>query len=348
MPVSQTAPPAEPAPSRPHIPQLDGLRGIAILMVFVFHAFKANLLWMGVDLFFVLSGFLITGILLKEKSRRFGAYIGAFYARRARRILPAYGVMLLISAAIFGVAWLRYWYVYLGAMNLLVQFGIPHLDVHPLWSLAVEEQFYLLWPLAVFTLSRRRLLVLAWSLLVLAPILRLICTPLFATGYAIYMLLPFRMDTLAAGALMAIYWPDLQKRIQSEPATRTVVVRRCCAVFAAGLALALISNGFGIKPNSVSPLGDTALLEASVAICWAMFVLALIGVGKTFLSSWPMAKLGMISYSFYLFHQIGLYLAPHHNGIIGFILTVIYSAVMWVLIEGPILNRRRKPAPAPA
>ena len=110
------------AKSGSRITQLDGLRAIAIAAVFIHHAFEVKLLWMGVDLFFVLSGFLITGILFNQKNRAFGKYIGGFYQRRAKRILPAYVVVLIITAIIFGIGWLRYWYLYIGAMNFMVPF----------------------------------------------------------------------------------------------------------------------------------------------------------------------------------------------------------------------------------
>ena len=90
------------------IPQLDGVRALAITSVFIHHAFNIKLLWMGVDLFFVLSGFLITGILLKSRKKSFGRYIGAFYERRARRILPPYLVVMVITTAFLDTWWMRH------------------------------------------------------------------------------------------------------------------------------------------------------------------------------------------------------------------------------------------------
>src|SRR6476620_290798 len=98
--------------ARPHgrIVQLDGVRAVAVLAVFMNHAFGVSL-WMGVDLFFVLSGFLITGILLDRKSRN-QSYFGYFYARRARRILPPYVLLLILSSLLFGLGWLKQWWWY--------------------------------------------------------------------------------------------------------------------------------------------------------------------------------------------------------------------------------------------
>jgi len=326
---------------RQRITQLDGLRGVAILMVFIFHAFHANLLWMGVDLFFVLSGFLITGILLDGKSKPFGAYIGGFYRRRARRILPAYIVALVIAAALFGVGWLSYWYLYLGAMNLVIPLGLTSLTVLPLWSLAVEEQFYLIWPVAVYFLSRRHIAILAVSLLLLAPVLRFIFTPHFISPYSIYMLLPFRMDTLAAGALIAIVWPEIQDRMQKHSELRVRIVIFWSCGFAIALIAALVLNSLGYKPNSGSRIGNTVLLEATLAITTSLFVLTLLGVGKSSLSSRPMVKLGRISYSIYLIHLTALAIAPNNNVVIAAIGSVIYASAMWAFVEEPILNSRR-------
>lgn len=320
------------------------------MLVFVYHAFRANLLWMGVDLFFVLSGFLITSILLNEKNKPFGQYIGDFYARRVRRIVPAYVVILVICAFIFGLGWLRYWYLYLGAMNLVIPMHLPYLEVLPLWSLAVEEQFYLLWPLAVFLLSRRQLTGLAVLVLVAAPALRFVCTPLFSSHYAIYMLSPFRMDTLAAGALVAICWPKLRGKLHSDPLFRSRLKVAGSVLFFTGLVTALVLNGRGLTPTMGSRVGNTFLLEATLGITGGMFFLALLGVGQKFLSSWPLVKLGRISYSIYLFHLTALYLAPKNNGFIAFAMSIAYATAMWFLVESPILSHgkktRRTPQPA--
>ena len=333
----------EPTPqARPHIAQLDGLRGIAILMVFVFHAFKANLFWMGVDLFFVLSGFLITGILLNEKDRPFGNYIGRFYARRVRRIAPAYLVVLVVTAVIFGTGFLHYWYLYIGGMNFLIPLDLPYLKTLPLWSLAVEEQFYLLWPLAVFFLSRKHLMQLAIILLVAAPVLRFIFTPLMKNGYSIYMLLPFRMDTLASGALIAILWPQIQSQLASNPIAKKNLIRGGWILLGCGLVSAIALNSLGFLPATGNRIGSTTLMEATLMIATGMFGLALIGIGRKGYSSKPLVFLGRISYSFYLFHLTALYLVPKNNGILGFILTVAYSAAMWYLVESPILNQGKK------
>src|ERR1700749_1971110 len=200
MTVSTLAAPPSPSHSR-RILQLDGLRAIAVLAVFAQHALKAPL-WMGVDLFFVLSGFLITGILLERKARE-QSYFGYFYARRARRFLPPYVLLMVVSSILFGFGWAQHWEWYaFFATNIgdaLNQSGHDSLNV--LWSLAVEEQFYIFWPFVILLLPERVLGWVAAALIVLVPVLRAVATPWFATYWPIYYLTPFRMDLLAAGAL---------------------------------------------------------------------------------------------------------------------------------------------------
>jgi peptidoglycan/LPS O-acetylase OafA/YrhL len=162
------------------VPQLDGLRAIAILMVFAHHALHVPFLWTGVDLFFVLSGYLITGILLKAKpGRAVGGYWKPFYLRRASRILPPYIGLLAVLAFTFHVPWshIWYWYAFFGA-NFALAFGKATVDaMTPLWSLAVEEQFYFLWPWVVLWCSRRSLKRISIAILLFCPLARALCTP---------------------------------------------------------------------------------------------------------------------------------------------------------------------------
>lgn len=134
------------------LPQLDGLRGLAILMVFATHALEVKGLWMGVDLFFVLSGYLITRVLIGLKQRREqSGYVAPFYLRRARRILPAYVGFMVFVAVVFAPKWAPVWTWYLcfGSNFPLAFAAVPLAAVAPLWSLAVEEQFYFVWPYVV-------------------------------------------------------------------------------------------------------------------------------------------------------------------------------------------------------
>ena len=165
-----------------HIPALDGLRGIAIILVMLFHltyflpgvpldvAFLrlTNYGWTGVDLFFVLSGFLITGILLEAKGTP--NYFKNFYARRALRIFPLYYGFVAFLIFVYPLAAAQFraerdilvenrWWVLGYAVNWIVawtgDFGRTPLGTGGFWSLAIEEQYYLMWPAVVLLLSRR-------------------------------------------------------------------------------------------------------------------------------------------------------------------------------------------------
>lgn len=226
-------PPVEVAgPSRSHVPALDGVRGLAILLVLVSHLMLFNnrtgsrfgdslsalrgLGWVGVDLFFVLSGFLITGILYDTLHDPH--YFRSFYMRRFLRIFPLYYGFLFFLLVLgrwapgLHFAWGGRQYVLL---TYLQNTGLwfPVTDFHPgvwadldhFWSLAVEEQFYLFWPLLVFLVrGRRRLIALALALSGIALLLRIALYLHGSSPLLIFMLTPCRMDTLLLGGLVAL------------------------------------------------------------------------------------------------------------------------------------------------
>ena len=330
------------------IDQLDGIRGVALLSVFLHHTYHVPLLWGGVDLFFILSGFLITGILLKQKEGSLKHYFGHFYGRRARRILPPYLLLLLLTVLLHGVGWLRYWYFYPFAMNFLIPLHVPHpgaLDI--LWSLAVEEQFYFVWPWAVYYLSERALARLAATLLVLAPLLRLLCTPLFAEHWSIYLLTPFRMDLLAAGALLAIGWHRRREAVLR-------LARFGPALAAAGvLALALLSRQPLFHTTANTWQSNLFLYELTLVVSLGLVLWALGGRRIAPLRFAPLRYVGRISYSMYLIH-LTLILGFDHliprvlpRTLLCLVLTLGYAALSWQLLERPLLAAGRTPLPEP-
>ncbi len=234
MSVSATEEPDGVRPdARGYLPGLDGLRGIAILLVMVFHF--ANMTpasridefffqltrygWSGVDLFFVLSGFLITGILLDSKGAE--NYFRNFYARRALRIFPLYYAfvagLLLVYPLVGGqevtseAAVLRenQWWIWTHMVNWLVasmgdfQTRTP-LGVGGFWSLSIEEQFYLAWSVVILLLSRQKLLRLCIVLVIAAALIRFAMVAMGASWAAIFVVTFARMDTIAMGAIIAI------------------------------------------------------------------------------------------------------------------------------------------------
>jgi peptidoglycan/LPS O-acetylase OafA/YrhL len=335
------------------IPQLDGLRGIAALMVFVLHAFGVRLLWCGVDLFFVMSGYLITGVLLRLKQQDAmtntppGRYWRTFYLRRARRILPPYFLFLLVAGIFFTIPWSHvwYWYVFFGT-NIWMALGRPfEFALDPLWSLAVEEQFYLVWPFAVRLVNSKRLKTVSMALILVAPVLRAVCTPLFDSRWPIYSLPFFRIDTMAWGAFIAAAehdnpsWISLHRPLAGAG-----------ALTAGGVLVALSTlNSFRLAANSVlfNALGYTL-----IGMAWAGVVTYVTGSGKGFvhsiLSLPALRYFGKTSYTFYLYH-LGVLLVLARSiqsysllRITAFLTATAIAAVSWEMLESPILQEPAK------
>jgi len=230
------------------IKEIDGLRAIAILLVVAWHYFGASdgpqsLPWrififgrIGVDLFFVLSGYLITSILLNNRASP--NYFSAFYGRRAFRILPIYGVMLLIFFAgrisgaghVFFDGALPWWSYALGVQNVWMTidrtYGATWLA--GTWSLAIEEQFYLLFPLIVLWLPPAALPRFLIATMVLCPAGRII-SYLAADEFGYYVLMPLRADILAVGALIA--WLRFSGPVSDRVrrSVKTTLVAAVCA-----------------------------------------------------------------------------------------------------------------------
>jgi peptidoglycan/LPS O-acetylase OafA/YrhL len=236
--------------SQEHIDSLDGLRGIAILLVFFFHylprnphsplSWLASLGWSGVDLFFVLSGFLITGILYD--TRESSNFFKVFYARRALRLIPLYalavGIVLSVSVILrTPLTWKAIpFYVYGSNVMLIVNGGVP--DFTPFfqcihfWSLSLEEQFYSLWPLVVFFVPGRRTLMQICALGILAALLfRIFLTHLGASTWMLYAELPSRMDALLAGALLALVL-RARPQVSLSPRRVCLLMAGCCFILA--------------------------------------------------------------------------------------------------------------------
>ena len=211
-----------------HIPALDGLRGVAIIMVLLHHltiyrptsgldqwiASVPLLGWCGVDLFFVLSGFLITGILIDSRGGH--RYFANFYARRTLRIFPLYYLVVFLALQVLPL-WPRLHEVLVGPYPIpprlpywlyLTNFSIADRGfVHGLldvaWSLAIEEQFYLVWPLVVWLCPPRWLWAICAALMAFEPVARHLALESGADTTAVYVVTWFRLDGLATGALLA-------------------------------------------------------------------------------------------------------------------------------------------------
>lgn len=212
-------------PSGQHIGALDGIRGLAILLVLAFHfgrsarmfGISSPLLqateigWVGVDLFFVLSGFLITGILYDSRMNE--RYFRNFYARRSLRIFPLYYGALLVTV-VLGMFWpeAEVWSAYspVWIASYMTNFLMASEGTEAagilghFWSLAVEEHFYLLWPLFVRWGTRRQLMAVSATLIIMAFALRVALVINSVDPEAIYILTPTRFDALATGAFCSL------------------------------------------------------------------------------------------------------------------------------------------------
>lgn len=347
------------------MPELDGLRAVAILVVLAFHLEFPwfSLGWAGVPLFFVLSGFLITGILMDAR----GApnYLRNFYVRRAFRIFPIYYLTLFaVAAAAIAMGqridslpfYLLYTQNYLlGATNFNPQFPVAF---NHSWSLAIEEQFYLAWPFAVMWLGRRKLLALAGSMFGIGLAAR--AGLLAATGNPALMdaSLPGQLDALSAGAGLAILLRSgVDIRALSRKAALVMVV-------SGSLLLVMVSrNGldsywhpdtWATQPQNLPTLSLLALFFA------ALVALALAGAPLlSRLLAWnPLRHVGKISYGIYMFHFPIFVLVDktlwklfpgepnqlvhlaHPAGKIA--LTYLLALVSWRVIESPLLRLKSR------
>jgi peptidoglycan/LPS O-acetylase OafA/YrhL len=307
-----------------------------------------------VDLFFVLSGYLITKILLrlKEQSQQAtgSSYWAAFYLRRAQRILPAY-LIFLVCMELIGVHWLRtrYWYS-LFAANIGAAFhklGSQMLD--PLWSLAVEEQFYLLWPCAVLFCSAKRLRWIALAIICASPVLRACATPFFRDHFPIYCLTIFRGDVLAVGAWIAIAEHENSGFVHARRHTAALVAVAVAGAFA---TLSIFPE-FRTGANSMLFNGMAYSLSAIFFGGVVVYSLAISsGPTHTLLTFRPLGYLGRISYTFYLWHVAVVILLESYlqsywlRPATAFAATFVIAAFSWKYIESPVLNWRRNPNPA--
>ncbi len=328
------------------ISSLDGLRACAFLSVFFHHALNIPILWIGVDLFFILSGFLITSILIRESQNAPRAYFGSFYWRRFRRIIPPYFLFLIIAQLCFKFDWTRlwYWYVFFGA-NIAESFGFGGGGVlTPMWSLAVEEQFYLFWPLVVYFVRPRRLQFVLWSLVIAAPLARFIGTGLFKTHFPIYFLTPFRMDLLAAGALVACFCNEDSTWARRNKRTSFRVIIGATGVF---LVLSVAFPNFRTSANSYlfNTLGYSliVLIFSSLLVCclalddnWV----------RRILTNGAVMYLGRISYTMYLIHEVMIHFFKGYGPLLSTLgalaATICFASLSWHLLERRLTLHKRE------
>ena len=376
--LAMTSSPAPPA----RILQLDGLRGIAILLVISLHylndaahgafgsllyrfgsAFRLG--WIGVDLFFVLSGFLIGGILLDARESK--NYFRTFYLRRFFRILPIYYLWLtlfVLATCLFGVSignvypndpsalkLLPGYYLFIQNYLRLPFGSFAWLWLAVAWSLGVEEQFYLVSPPLVRFLSLRKLKSTLIATLLLAPLFRATLYLLWSGGAtAIYVWMPCRADSLAIGVLAALLWRE--GKLEAWYAAHHTQFYVLLAILA--LAIPFFTKWL------FSPY---AFWMGFIGYSWfALFFVCLLllglleprGTWSRFLSLAFFREMGRLSYCIYLIHLLILGLChslilhklPSIASIpsaavtlLAFCITYLLAALSWRYVERPLLRR---------
>lgn len=355
--------------------QLDALRAIAVTMVICSHwAGYHHDLWndtsfwfngeVGVQLFFIISGFLITGILLDERQRAEDNHAGrhfivrAFYIRRFLRIFPLFYATLFVGYALGhpDVRQSILWHVtYLS--NLFFAWRGDYLgEVSHFWSLAVEEQFYLFWPLLMLLIPRKFLLPFVLGCVFIGPLFRYWLSFVVQANDVAANVLPLSsLDSLAGGALLAM----LRRNGLPE------IVRKRLTLCVLGLSI-VSALGYILLHTAISVPPD---LEAQILfICRVLLIPALAGVVWLFASGFPgrvgaliesrpLAYVGKISYGVYVFHffipaattwichrlgvSIGQTISVEEYLVLNIMALLLISAISWHCFESPINNLKR-------
>lgn len=331
------------------IPSLDGLRAISVLLVLWSHllgtdgfmpktgSHYGDLGVLGVRIFFIISGFLITTLLLKEWQRDGSISLKWFYFRRTLRIFPAMYALVAVVAGATLLGWVHvpvrhFLYATTYTMNFVAD---PSWILGHLWSLSVEEQFYLLWPATLVLLGPRRAFRVALAVVFVTPLIRFACMYIPAAKPLIGLAFPTIADPLAIGCLLA----GMRSRLDS----------------AAGYLRFLQSRSFWVVPVAVVALNQVpgaklnmlitqSLMNVGIAVCidrWVRFPLSPSGV---FLNYLPLRCIGVLSYSLYLSQQLFINPDVHGSALFRFPVNLILAAftgyVSYRFIEKPFLGLR--------
>jgi peptidoglycan/LPS O-acetylase OafA/YrhL len=360
-------------PGRRHVPELDGFRAVAIGVVMVYHFWAyagsgavgqaltklAGVGWCGVDVFFVLSGFLITGILLDGKDaphawRR-------FYARRTLRIFPLYyAVLTMLVLAVLGsraLGWRshdtgferidRIWVNCVYLSNFAMAFkGSDWVPFDITWSLAVEEQFYLVYPLIVAGLVVRRLPYFLAAAVLLAPVARGLSVTLTGNALAAYALPFCRMDQLAFGGLACLVLRGGRATILAWIRTAAPVL--CAAALAFLFLWTRWDRPFIWAGYSLTGAASAAVLVTVLGGRWT-WLASLLRFG-------PLVWMGKVSYGLYLLHLFARAIvnqgllkdslsrtslaAEGLRLVVLFAVALVMAGVSWLILERPVLKLR--------
>jgi len=363
------------------IPGLDGLRAIAFLLVFALHTDYLQIGWVGVQFFFVLSGFLITGILLDMKnSLPTREYFYKFYGRRFLRIFPLYYFYLLLmgllALGLFSIAYRsnymklfldQVWYAVLYVYDFFwATIFFRHSDfLDHFWSLSVEEQFYIVWPLLILLAPEKWIRKLFIGFILLGPIFRITFYFVYQSGIfrlfadpvsvAVYPLPFTHVDAFAFGAYISRY---------SIPKAREQFILWLGLIPVIGFSTLYLATGtFG----DISALGYPLLMPDAYQFIWGYTLLnyffavtiqavANQGLFNGFLEQPFMKYLGKISYGLYVYHfpviwfssrvrdlvSIPESVAKPLTALISFIITLLLASMSYRFLEKPMLNLKER------
>jgi peptidoglycan/LPS O-acetylase OafA/YrhL len=346
---------------------LDGLRGIAILLVMLTHTDVLPNGYVGVDLFFALSGFLITTLLYEEWDRSGGISLKRFYGRRARRLLPALGLLVVVALVVDlacypMTGWPFGWKAlssFLFVNNWLAATGHANDlgSLNPTWSLAQEEQFYLVWPLVLMLMLRHRARPqLVAAILLIAIGLLMVAAPSGAgQGYSIYYSPAARAAELLFGCLGAVIWRHrllalpqwLTHRLPVQTAALLGQRRLWRAAIALVLAYLFVTLLFNYALS-------TEQIYLSACLLAVPLIVNLVGTPHSLLARLiacpPLRFLGRVSYALYLFHLLARNVIYHYmpggslylNALLTISLSIALAAASWKMLESRVLARGRQ------
>lgn len=358
-------------------PELDVLRFFAFFGVFFFHTalygpeffakhhlpgflavFENSLAKAGeygVDLFFLLSAYLVTELLLREKVHRGTVDITAFYIRRILRIWPLYFAFIALIALVpalnpnheFSLHYIVP-FLLLGGNWSLAAFGFPGTSVVvPLWSVSVEEQFYLLWPPIVSKLARRNILFAAIVMIAVANVTRISALLLHAHHPQVWCNTFARLDPMAFGIILAVVLRGGVPHFRSA-------LRLILLLFGL-LDIVLVARYADLDSRRIPLLWEPTLIGyPAVAIGCVLILLAFLGSRSRLTESAALRYLGKISYGLYVFHELAVLISDRiltmsHNmyrGGLRFVLalaiTIFLAAISYRFLEAPFLDLKRK------
>jgi peptidoglycan/LPS O-acetylase OafA/YrhL len=321
------------------IPSLDGLRTISVALVVLSHFLPLvgyyntqNVGILGVKFFFVISGFLITGLLLKEIDKTSSVNLTKFFFRRTLRIFPPYYFYLLVMFIALKFDIISFTESFRPSLTYTSNYFVPETwNLLHTWSLSVEEQFYLIFPFVLIFLGKRKIAWLLGALVLLCPLLRLYDFHVNGESAKMWIYYGFHAnaDGLATGCLLAIFYERLHK---SEFYLRLLNSR---LIFVAPVLMILVNSY--TEPRALYLGASFTISNLLIALCidWAITNYQSNFFGRL-LNTAPMEKIGVMSYSIYLWQQPFL----NHDTVLwfnafpyNFIGIALFSSISYFLIE---------------